>query len=621
MNSASRLIRAQVVVSCSVGVVALAVYCATMAPGLTFIDSGELATVAATLGIAHPTGYPLFTLVGHLVTLLPLGAEPVQRLNVMTAVFCAAGVTIFTGLVHLLLTKTAPKESDRRVALSASGSAGLLLAFSETYWSQATSVEVYALHVLLIISVLLVFLRANEAHAESLWLLFAFLLGLSFTNHMTTILLAPAFLFYYFSQQGRARRSWMQIARMSPAFLLGLSVYLYLPVRASESPVMDWGRPVTLERFLWHWSGKQYRTWIFSSMEAAGKQFSYFLSTFPSEFVYLGGILAVIGIVRLWKSDRKLFIFTVLLFLTSVGYSINYDIHDIDSYFLLAYITTALWAGWGAYAVIDGVSARGLLRRSAPVLLPALCALLPIFVLYPRQNERQNYLVEDYTRNMFASLDSNAVVLSYQWDYWVSASYYDQLVRGERKDVTVIDKELLRRSWYFNQLAVRYPWLVARSQKEIDAFLQELDKFEHELPYNSSVIEARYTVMIHSFIEKSLPDHPVYVCPEIEPGYTRGYQRVPIGLALRLYPDTLFHPSERVRFTYRPLHRIGRLEDQVRTLYADALAMRGDYYLRSRGDLTEAAWAYESAREFVPESGIIADRLNFVRQAQNLKKP
>ena len=621
MNSASRLLRAPVLVSSTVGVAALAVYCATMAPGLTFIDSGELATVAATLGIAHPTGYPLFTLVGHLVSLLPLGAEPVQRLNVMTAVFCAVGVAIFTGLVHFLLTKTARKETDNRSALSASGCAGLLLAFSETYWSQATSVEVYALHALLVISVLLVFLRANDGHAESLWLLFAFLLGLSFTNHMTTILLAPAFLYYYLSQHWRSRRSWMQIVRMSPAFLLGLSVYLYLPLRASENPVMDWGRPVTVERFLWHWSGKQYRSWIFSSMEAAGKQLSYFLSTFPPEFVYLGGILALIGIVRLWKSDRRLFIFTVLLFLTCIGYSINYDIHDIDSYFLLAYITTALWAGWGALAVIEVVSSRGMLRRATPVLLPALCALIPVLVLYPRQNDRQNYLVEDYTKNMFASLDSNAVVLSYQWDYWVSASYYDQLVRGERVDVTVIDKELLRRSWYFNQLAVRYPWLVARSQKEIEAFLQELDKFEHERPYNSSIIEARYTAMIHSFIEKSLLDHPVYVCPEIEPGYTRGYQRVPVGLALRLYTDTLFHPSDRVRFTYRPLDRTGRLEDQVRTLYADALVMRGDYYFRSRGDLAEAAWAYGAARDFAPESGIIAERLKFVSQAQNLPKP
>ena len=52
--------------------ISLAVYIKTLAPGVTFTDSGELAVDCITLGVAHPTGYPLFTILGHLWTLIPI---------------------------------------------------------------------------------------------------------------------------------------------------------------------------------------------------------------------------------------------------------------------------------------------------------------------------------------------------------------------------------------------------------------------------------------------------------------------------------------------------------------------------------------------------------------------
>ncbi len=621
MTVFQRSLRRPNVVPLAVATMALIVYVATLAPGLDFIDSGELATVATTLGIAHPTGYPLFTLVAHLFARIPIGAEPIDRLNFMAAFFCAAGIAVFVRLLLYLFERFDLNESEADTARFSAAGAGLLLAFSETYWSQATAIEVYSLHVLLVMSVLYAFLRANDSGTTAHWLLFAFLLGLSFTNHMTTILLAPACLYYYFSRQGIGRRAWRRILTMAPAFLLSLSLYLYLPFRAAENPVMNWGNPVTLQRFLWQWTGKQYRSWIFSSMEVAEKQFSYFLSSFPSEFAYLGGILALVGIVRLWWINKQLAVFTILLFVGCVAYSINYDIHDIDSYFLLAYITTAIWSGFGIAVVLRRLFGAWKTRWVPQLVVVVLLGLIPLVMMYPRQNEHRNHLVEDYTRNMFASFDSNAIVISYQWDYWVSAAYYEQLVRGDRRDVVVIDKELLRRSWYFHQLEVRFPWLIARSRMEVDAFLVELDKFEHDRPYNGAVIEARYAAMLRSIIEKNLSDRPVYVCPEIEARYTAGFQRVPTGLAFRLYADTVFHPTSRPEFYYRPLDRSGRLEDQVKKMYADAFLSRGDYYFLKRADRGEAAWSYDSAFQFEPGAPLIVDRLRVVRTAQNERIP
>ena len=608
-----------------VSLIAFLVYLKTLAPTVVFIDSGELAAVACTLGVAHPTGYPLFTLLGWLFSRLPIAGEEIVRLNIMAAFFCAAGIYVFYFLVHKVLSIVGAGSAFRnRIAakdittgiMGASAGASLLLAFSETYWSQATSIEVYSLHALFLCLVLLSFLRAafgrtdgQEPSAgerrlpdEAWWLLFAFFLGLSFTNHMTTILLAPGLLFLYFATKGNTVDSWKRIGLMGIPFILGLSVYLYLPVRAAQSPTLNWGNPVTLERFLWHFSGKQYRVWIFSSTEAAARQLKYFVSSLPSEFAYVGLIMAVVGMILLWRASRKLFVGILLLFLTCVFYSINYDIHDIDSYFLLAYVCVALLAGCGLLQLYAWLKTRVGLKSSVIFPLIVTVGLLPVFLHYPRNDESKNFLVEDYTMNMFNSLQPNALVLSFQWDYWLSASYYYQLVKGVRQDVVVVDKELLRRSWYLTELENRFPWLIKDSRSEVEAFKKELFKFEHDLPYNPNIIQARFVEMIGGFIRRSMESRPVYVTHEIEQEFTKGLQRVPEGLAFRLFDDTAFHSPDFPSFLYREFDRSGRLEDMVKALYAGAFVSRARYYYNGRNDNKEALKSLEQALTYDPSS-------------------
>jgi hypothetical protein len=584
------------------------VYSLTRVPGLTFIDSGELSTAATLLGISHPTGYPLFTLVGWGFAHLPVGPEAIVRLNVMASFYCALAAGVFFVLFTDILTLASGPKAVNRAPSPAfaphAGAAGgtLILAFSETYWLQGTGVEVYSLHLLLVALVLLAFVRASapgdRGQRDGRWYLFAFLLGLCFTNHMTTILLGPGLLFLYFSAHGVRGESWRRLARMSPFFLLGLTPYLYLPLRSAQNPVCNWGAPASWERFFWHVGGKQYRVWIFSSTEAAGRQFQYFVSTIPSEFAYVGLLFAVVGAVMLFRWQRRMFWGTFILFVTCVAYSINYDIHDIDSYFLLAYICVSLWAAVGMYGIVLW-TAR--LRRGPHIAgwgIPLVCGSVVFLVNYPRVDQSSNTLVEEYTANMFASLEKNALVISYQWDFWISASYYVQYVRGERVDVAVVDKELLRRSWYLKELQVRYPWLIERSREEVEAFRRELNRFEHDLPYNPAVIQARYEKMIRSFIRAQLGDRPVYVTSEIEPEFSRGWQRVPEGLANRLYADTLFHPSPAPKWRPPVQLRKGKMEDATMRLYAEAMVHRAQYYYATQGYSEDVNQALKSALLF-----------------------
>ena len=104
---------------------------------------------------------------------------------------------------------------------------------------------------------------------------------------------------------------------------------------------------------MWHFTGKQYRVWIFSSTESAVKQFRYFIDTVLPEFAYLPIVFALIGLWNLLLRNRTMLAFTLLLFIGCLLYAINYDIHDIDSYFLLAYFTIAVWCSIGIHFIIS----------------------------------------------------------------------------------------------------------------------------------------------------------------------------------------------------------------------------------------------------------------------------
>jgi hypothetical protein len=555
------------------------VYLKTLAPTIGFIDSGELSTVALTLGIAHPTGYPLFTLVCKVFTMFPIAGDEIVRLNIFSAFLTSTAAVIFF-FFNIELLKIFKKDKNDSVLIASSFST-LVLAFSKTFWTQAVSIEVYSLHLLLISIVLFMFVKAIKTDNKEIWILFAFSVGISFTNHLTTILLAPALLFWFFAEFGITKNAFKKILSLTPSFLVGLSVYLYLPIRASQYPLMNWGNPQTIEKFWWHFTGKQFRVWMFSSSEAAKKQLNYFFENMPNEFHFIILILAVVGLFILLFINRRIFVFAFLLFVSCVIYAINYDIHDIDSYFLLAFISLAVFVSVGAQKIIEGFKNKSVSIIVSFILLGL--AGVQLFSNHDKVDQKNNYLVEDYTNNILINLPKNSIVLSYQWDYFVSASYYFQRVKNIRPDIVVLDKELFRRSWYFSQLERMYPIIMSRSKQEIELFQQELFKFEHDLPFDFSVIEGRYSALLRSFIEKN-DSVSFYVSPEIETQYTIGYNRIPEGLLFRLTKDSMYIPVGFPKIQFRNISTADIYSQQVKKLTIDGLLRREMYERGFRKD-------------------------------------
>lgn len=539
------------------------VYVKTLAPTVSFIDTGELATVCIKLGVAHPTGYPLFTIVGRLFSMLPFGEE-IYRLSFMCAVASSASLVVFFNLLVFIFNEFDAENFSKDKKSFGAGlkdltvyfislAATLTLGFSMTYWNIANSLEVYSFHQFFIISIIFVMLKAvneygkKESRADIYWLLFAFLLGLSFGNHLSTIFMSLGCIYLYFAINKFNEVSFKRIAIMAIPFLVAFSVYIYFPVRA-DNPTLSWGFPATWNNFIRHISGKQFSVWMFSSTEVTSKQFSYFVSNYPKEFYYIPLILAVFGAVKLFNKQRKLFYFTFLLFAFNIFYAINYDIHDIDSYFILAFIVSAIWIAFGIAFFVEKFGKTG--HQIAVVSL--LLAVLPLYGNYKSNDESNNYFVKDYTENVFKSAKPNALILSSQWDFFVAASFYFQNIKGERPDITIIDKELLRRSWYIRHIQLHFPEIYERSRAEFEAYYTELLKFEKETSRytnpktdfdrsESAKINSAFLALLNSLIDKNYTDRPIYTTFEIEniqaEKFAKEYVRIPEGVILRVFKN------------------------------------------------------------------------------------
>ncbi|HQF42809.1 MAG TPA: DUF2723 domain-containing protein [Ignavibacteriaceae bacterium] len=552
------------------GLAAFIIYILTLAPSVIEIDTGELATVQITLGIAHPTGYPLYTMLGYLFSLLPFPFSKIFQMNLLAAVYCSAAVATFTYTSKLVLDNlnqfqyvkikkeksgkkskgkkevsktTSPQfEISETLKILSSTAGGLFLAFSKTFWFQSTSVEVYSLHLLLISIIILVLLKAylfakQEKAVDKFWIFFAIALAFGFSNHMTTLWIIPATAFLYFSQNKFTARSIKQIGIMLIIFFpLLILIYSYLPIRASQSPLLNWGNPVDWERIIRHISGKQYQVWLFSSTAAASKQFKYFINNLTSEFS-ISLLIIALGLFVSFIKARKFFVFNIVIFLTTVLLSINYDINDIDSYFLLAYISLAFFAVFGAvYFLLFTLSRK--INLSVSVIVLAVVLFIQLYGNFNSVNQSNNHIYEDYTKSLINSVPKNSIIFSYQWDYFISASYYFQIVEKFRDDVIIIDKELLRRSWYYKQLNTNYPGLLSGVNRDVEQFLEALKPFERDENFNvnANLLESLYKRIMTELVLTNIEKHDYFVAPELIDGeMRRGEFQLPSGYTLVPY--------------------------------------------------------------------------------------
>lgn len=360
-------------------------------------DPGEFQFAAWRWGLAHPTGYPLYLLLGgawqHLWALA--GVAPATALNALSAVFTAAAV----GLCYLLLRRWLP--GPLLATRLAAGLGAAMLAANPTLRTQSLQAEVYSLHLLLVVAILLAATHL-ASHAAGRWALptLALLVGLAFTHHAMTVLLLPPLVAYLWL----ARPAWWRVGRSwlwaAPALALPLLLYLYIPLRSGPDASPWLHQPLgngvltlydgSWQAFLAYLSGRSISVGFLGPAEAAARVPAAMV-LWLRHYEWPGLLLAALGLFVLVRTRNwPLLALTLGYALLQQVFNLFYAIGDIFVYYIPIYFMACVWISFGAAGIGAALrfgppDAAGDERRRTQLLQRWGAAFVVVLYLLPLQ--------------------------------------------------------------------------------------------------------------------------------------------------------------------------------------------------------------------------------------------
>ncbi|MBI6545390.1 MAG: DUF2723 domain-containing protein [Cyanobacteria bacterium NC_groundwater_1444_Ag_S-0.65um_54_12] len=415
------------------GLLVFLAYLPTVQRGLGNWDVGEFQTVPYILGIAHPTGYPFYTLLGKVwLILMPVGSVA-YRMNLLSAV-CAAGAVGILGFMSRRFAGTF-------IALASALTFGL----APYYWRVALRADPHALNALMVLGLLALCLAWAKRREPWLLGVLAFWSGLSLGNHLLILMLFPAVAILVLTTAPTKELTGKFVAALAGLFSAGLSVYWYLPLRSLMNPPLNYGHPTTLERFLYLVSGSQFRGHMhFLSLEGIA-HFGQKLAQYPAylQTWYTGpgaaliGLFAICGLGWLCTKHWQTALFLGLAFLVPLYAASNYENADLDRYHFPAHAVLLLCAAIGSGAIWKAWQTK----PRVLLLLPLLALILPLILWQQNHGKFVQEAQDDWPRRfmeaVFRSAPENGVILS-----WWSVStplWYGRWVEGRRPDLLIVD--------------------------------------------------------------------------------------------------------------------------------------------------------------------------------------
>lgn len=421
-----------------VGAIVAGLYLDTLAPDVlpyaqVTQDSPALQATVPNLGISHPTGYPVYMMLAHLLTHLPFG-EVAYRVNLASAVFGVLAVVLIY-LTGLLLTGRALAGAVGAVAFGV----------SPTFWGQAVIAEVYTLNAVFMAWLVLLLLYWRERREDRYLLLCAFFAGLSLSNHLTSGLLIPAGLvFVWLTDRRTLARSGLWV-RGCGLFLLGLLPYLYLPIRSSARLPENTGDLSTIRGVAAMISGGPFKGWMFAFgplevLDRIGLYAGYLVQQFPIPLLLAGAF----GALLLGLRDRAAAVLTGIVFAGTLVFSLQYAVSDVYVFFIPTYLVLALWisAGVGAFSrIFEGVGrspeygfASGLVLAVAVPLLGLGSVLMGAAGTHGDVDRSRDLAGREMIRAVSGEVERGATVVHRR-----SPLLYMQKVQDERQDLKLWD--------------------------------------------------------------------------------------------------------------------------------------------------------------------------------------
>lgn len=499
------------------GAAVFLLYALTLAPTTAFWDTSEYIATGHILGIPHPPGNPLFVVLARAWELLlaPTGLSTAVRINLFSAFMSASAHVFWFLVIHHVLRFF---SSERVFRLVGAGAAVLISATAFTVWNQSNVNEkVYTVSLLTIalLSWLIVRWQENLGRGkdDNLLVLMAFVLALSVGNHLMAFLAAPAMAVFVLLVRPQALLNWKLYPPTIVAVLLGLSIHLFLPLRANLDPVineaapeceslvgaltsvatygaagceplnkaltrdqydkpsmlsspLDPERPRDLSLLIRQYQNYlQYFDWQWArSISATDTYFAPLRVIFTMLFTGLG----IWGAMEHRRRDAASFWYVFVLFGTlsvgltfylnfKYGYSMpnpvgnmgQHEVRERDYFFIASFSVWGLWAGVGLAALWQAARER---VGSLLLAAPVLAlAVVPLALNASWAKRDYDYAARDWAYNLLMSVEPYGVLFT-NGDNDTFPLWYLQEVEGLRRDVTVIVTSYLNTAWYAKQL-------------------------------------------------------------------------------------------------------------------------------------------------------------------------
>ena len=476
----------------------LLLYILTLAPTTAFWDTSEYIAAAFVLGIPHPPGNPLFTLLAHTFGALPFSPQYAVRINLFAAVTSAASAGLWFLVADRWMRNIVPVRWAR---LAAAAAGTLVSATCWTVWNQSTVNEkVYTVSMLS--TALVMWLGVHWAddkpgsHRDRWVILIAYVIALSSTNHLMGVLAAPAVGIYILWTDWQVLTRWRVLVGVAIAALIGISLnYIYLPIRAGQYPPINEGEPVGFfSNALFEVLNRaQYgKPSAFTERQAdlvsqMGNYVQYFYWQWARDWseplrriaMALFALIGLNGAMALWRHDKRaasastVMMVTVTVLLVwylnfKYGYSYPTDpakgdvareVRERDYFFVVSFAFFGVWVAVGLGAlmqtIVDFLGDRGTPEgrwaMATPVLALGLIPMLGNGITAPRSHET---MARDLAADLLESVEPYGVLIT-AGDNDTFPLWYAQEVEGIRPDVTLANLSLMNTRWHLKQLARR----------------------------------------------------------------------------------------------------------------------------------------------------------------------
>jgi hypothetical protein len=613
-------------------------YTSTLVSSVLPADNGEFQLVAWKLGIAHPPGYPLYTIVGFLFS--RLFASPAYALNLLSAVLAAAALVVVSRTV-----RAATGSTPGGLA------AAVILGTSTTFWAQATTANIRMPTALFTAWCVYILIGQAGAGLDRRLAGFAFAFSLGLGHHLSLIFPGIFFIAYLLLTDPsliRQPRRWLKPALI---FMLGLLVLLYLPIRGASGGTLASGESATflaqpgrlLDYLLARGFEGDFLYFVNTRPDLLGDRLVLLPTLFNFQFHPLALLLGIAGIWRCLQRNRRLLALLLGGIVAHTFITLTYRAPQTVEYLIPAYVLFAILAGCSIGPIKTTETQRTQrnpfsVRSVSPWFNALLVALalgsglargldnLPSYTWLARHEDTRVY-----AESLLKDAPPDAIILS-NW-HWANPMWYLQQVEELRRDVEVRyvfpRGEPLATSWLnaiAESLATQRPVIVNMFfQAEFSAspyFFEPISREAFQvrrspasnLPVGFTPRQAgfagRFTLAgYHLLGDRTAPGEPltVFLAWRVETQPERDYSffvhlvdssgRV-IGQSDRALPTTRYQPGEVIveRFFVAPLPGVPPGE----------YALVAGIYAVEDGSIVQLADGVQVARAIVETTGLLA---------------